>query len=59
MERARPPMREGKPSFWWAKEREPWKRRASDEATTVEKREVARARPNHEIEHRGGQLDAL
>ncbi len=31
MERARPPRPEGKPSNWWAREKEPWKKRVSAE----------------------------
>ena len=59
MERACPLMPKGKLSFWWTKEREPWKRRASDEATTVEKARLPRARPHHGIEHHDGQMDTL
>jgi hypothetical protein len=35
MERARPPRPEGKPSNWWAQEKEPWKKRASAAVETT------------------------
>ena len=37
MERARPPRPEGKPSNWWAVEKEPWKRVSAEVRTDQER----------------------
>jgi hypothetical protein len=43
MERARHPLPEGKPSNWWAYDREPW-RRVSAEIRADDERRAARFR---------------
>ena len=40
MERSRPPRPEGKPSNWWAKEKEPWKRVSADVGADQERRQA-------------------
>jgi hypothetical protein len=39
MERARPPRPEGKPSNWWAQEKEPWKRVSADVGVDQERQQ--------------------
>ena len=40
MERPRPPRPEGKPSNWWAKEKEPWKRVSAGVGADQERRQA-------------------
>ena len=40
MERARPSRPEGKPSNWWAKEKEPWKRVSADVMADQDRRQA-------------------